>query len=354
MAFVEVNINSERAAKARITRLLRGPWVALCRLLFWVMLVSGVAILILGYSAGWLVASLAIIPFMLYQWHDGDLKQLPPAKGDSIDSILEAGILAELPEHATPLQIAEIVGRVQSGQFMAVRLGITANLLTNIASKDVKMTDDLWEKARQIQRQTDSRLIHGGVIAAAILQQSSHSEALLAQMHMDMEDVLGGVIWYNRLQTMVDSGDRPRRTGGVARDWSFGYTPLLDRFGVRLGGGKSFGFDLETDQHKEIINQLIDTFGAGGRQNVALVGPTGVGKTSILHSFADRILDASADIPSSLKFRQVFLLDSSALISAAPGRGELEGLVMRALGEAYGAKNIIICLDNAQLLRSPI
>jgi len=97
------------------------------------------------------------------------------------------------------------------------------------------------------------------------------------------------------------------------------------------------------------LDQLIDTLGANGRQNAAIIGPQGTGKTTLLHAFAERLLDADANVPSNLKFRQVYLLDSSALISAAPGRGELEGLIMRVLTEAYRAKNIIICLDNAQL-----
>ena len=80
-----------------------------------------------------------------------------------------------------------------------------------------------------------------------------------------------------------------------------------------------------------------------------LVGQAGAGKTTIIHAFAERLLDASAHIPDSLKFRQIFILDSASLISAAPGRGELENLVMQVLNEAYSAKNIIICLDNAQL-----
>ena len=37
------------------------------------------------------------------------------------------------------------------------------------------------------------------------------------------------------------------------------------------------------------------------------------------------------------------------MIAAAPGRGEIENLLNYVLNEAYAAKNIIICLDNAQL-----
>jgi ATP-dependent Clp protease ATP-binding subunit ClpC len=43
------------------------------------------------------------------------------------------------------------------------------------------------------------------------------------------------------------------------------------------------------------------------------------------------------------------MLDATRLVTAASGRGELEGLIQTLLSEAYTAKNIIICLDNAQV-----
>ena len=43
------------------------------------------------------------------------------------------------------------------------------------------------------------------------------------------------------------------------------------------------------------------------------------------------------------------MLDASALLSAAPGRGDLEQLLMQLFSEAFAAKNIILCLDDAQL-----
>ena len=99
----------------------------------------------------------------------------------------------------------------------------------------------------------------------------------------------------------------------------------------------------------QVIDQLVEAFGTGGRQNAVLIGQAGVGKTSVIHAFAERILDADANVPENLRFRQIFILDSASLIAAAPGRGELENLIMQVLGEAYNAKNIIVCLDDAQL-----
>lgn len=345
------NFHSERSVKARVGKMLAGTWLLTLKLLAALLIISGVALVFIDMPIGWTLLGFAALPVMFVEWYNGDLKHLKVQKNaQSIDGLLEADVLALLPERATPKHVAEVIGKVRSGYFMAARLGVTANLLLNIASDDPMKLDDLWEKARTIRDHTGSETIHGGVLAVALLSQSEQADTVLAQMHIELVDVIEGVRWYDRLQTIITAQSKPRRTGGIARDWSFGYIPLLKRFGINLSesAGKS-GFSVDLPAHSRAIDQLLETLGSAGRQNVALVGPTGVGKTAIIHSFAERLMDASAHIPSNLKFRQVFLLDSSALISAAPGRGELEGLVMRVLTEAYRAKNVIICLDNAQL-----
>ncbi|MGO3702065.1 MAG: AAA family ATPase [Candidatus Saccharimonadales bacterium] len=351
MAVMTCNFHSERSVKARVGKLLAGTWLLTLKLLAALLIISGVALVFIDMPIGWTFLGFAALPVMFVEWCNGDLKHLKVQKNaQSIDGLLEADVLALLPERATPKHVAEVIGKVRSGYFMAARLGVTANLLLNIASDDPMKLDDLWEKARTIRDHTGSETIHGGVLAVALLSQSEQADTVLAQMHIELVDVIEGVRWYDRLQTIITAQSKPRRTGGIARDWSFGYIPLLKRFGINLSesAGKS-GFSVDLPAHSRAIDQLLETLGSAGRQNVALVGPTGVGKTAIIHSFAERLMDASAHIPSNLKFRQVFLLDSSALISAAPGRGELEGLVMRVLTEAYRAKNVIICLDNAQL-----
>ena len=95
---------------------------------------------------------------------------------------------------------------------------------------------------------------------------------------------------------------------------------------------------------------MIETFNSNGRQNIALIGAEGSGRTTIVEAFAEEILDAdNKKVNNNLKYRQVFALDSGTLISAAQNRGEIEGLVSEVLSEAYSAKNIIIYLDNAHL-----
>jgi ATP-dependent Clp protease ATP-binding subunit ClpC len=346
------NYNGHRAAKARIRQALSGIWERLLPVITLLLLLSAAGLLYIGIAVGWLLAGLAIIPLIIKLWYTHELKELSPVKnGSSIDDLLAGDVLGQLPKKPTPKDIANAVGRVQSGLFFGARFGIGAGFLQNIASEDATQTINIWQEAMLIKEQTGLSEISGSILAVALVRSFPNYEGLLAHLHLDDEDLAKGIHWQNHIHDLVLKHSRPKRTGGIARDWSFGYIPLLTRFGQNISEqiARSGLIAVELEAHSEALDQLIGTFGTAGRQNVALVGPAGVGKTTIIHAFAEKILDASVKIPEDLKFRQVFILDASSLISAAPGRGELENLIMQVLGEAYNAKNIIICLDNAQL-----
>ena len=344
----EYKAGSTRALKARLGRKLG----KVGRFVLWTIVVlligGGISLVVLHSAAGWLVAGLAALPFMLLEWDKYELEE-PRIIIGSIDGILAADVLGQLGANPTPQDIARIVATVPAGQFFALRYGITSGFLQNITTANASDTAAIWQHAADVREEAGSQYITGAVLVVAMIRSFADHESLLAHMKLDMADLVAGVRWYDHLRALVKQTKQPRRTGGVARDFSFGYIPLLKRFGINLSESVGGRITVEVASHKKALDQLIDTFGSGGRQNAALVGEAGAGKTAIVHAFAEQILDAKAKIPTSLKFSQVFLLDSAALIAAAPGRGELEGLIMQVLGEAYSAKNIIICLDNAQL-----
>ncbi len=340
-----------RAAKARTAHFLDGFWRRLLVVVTILLLVLGFGMVAVGIALGWLVAGLAALPAMIVEWRDGELKYLKPSKRvSSVSDILDGTVLGLLPEHPTASDVATAVGQVNGGQFFAARFGITAGLLQDIAGQEGVGIEKIWSDAKEIQNQLGLSQITAGVLVAALVKQFSNYEGLLAQIHIEFSDLIEGIKWQERLQRLIELHKQPRRTGGVARDWSFGYIPVLSRFGRNLSNEVTNGtLSVETASHQKTLNELLQAFGTSGRRNAVLTGPTGVGKTTLVYSFAERLLDATAVLPPSLKFHQVFMLDSAALISAAPGRGQLEELLNHVLGEAYAAKNIIICLDNAQL-----
>ena len=347
-----VNYDSLRSKKARFTKQLGKAWMLVVYLLIPLPVLLGVVLLIQDDSVGWLVSGLAAPLIMLAVWWQGDLRTMsikrPPS---TMDDILSADVLGRLPRDPTPRQIAEIVGQIRAGQFMAVRMGITANFLINIASDDPKETTKLWEAAISVWQRSGSPKITGAVIAAALIEQFPGHDGLLANLKIGMADVDRGIFWYERIKSMIDMfAEKPLNTGGIARDWSFGWTPLLSRFGQNLSMQVSGGTIMtRTDVHRDSVDRLMSVFSSGGKQNIALVGPDGAGKSTIVASFAEMLIDGHQNVSKSLLYQQVFMLDASSLISQASGRGELEGLTTQLMNEAYLAKNIILFLDNAQL-----
>lgn len=353
MAHLEYNYHSMRSQKARVGSRLAGVPITAIAWLLGVMLLGGVALLIgVGTAVGWLLIGLTAVPYMVVMWYHYDLRHLPSGKGDAVTDILSGDILGRLPIKPTPADVALAAGQTISGQFMGVRFGLTPALLQSVAASGASDMTAFWELADGIRQKNGLVHITGSVLAVALVRNFADYETLIAKIHLDDDDLDRGIQWQNHLRELVAKHSKPKRTGGLGRDWSFGYIPLLTRFGQNISeqiGNGSGLLTVDVASHIEAIDQLVETFGTGGRQNAVLVGAAGAGKTTIIHAFAERLLDATAAIPSNLKFRQVFILDSAALIGAAPGRGELEQLVMQVLGEAYSAKNIIICLDNAQL-----
>jgi ATPases with chaperone activity, ATP-binding subunit len=350
---LKFDYRSERSEKARFARKI-SKTVRIVLILLCVLLTSaGVALVILNFPAGWLVIGLPAPIYMVLHWWKKDLNRLEIIKEAGVDGMLSASVLGLLPENPTPTDIALAVGQSSSGRFLSYRFGIGPKFLPEIASGIPFGSDMIWQNALNIRAELSGSVISGGILALAIIKSLPGYEDLLARLQLDFDDLVEGVKWHDHIFEMIDKSKQPMKDGGIARDWAFGYTPTLLHFGrnisqeISMHGGRTMS--LSIDSHKAIVTKMMEILSVNSRLNVAIVGPSGAGKTSIVHDFAEKILDASADIPKELKFRQVFLLDSAALIAAAPQRGELEGLMNKLLVEAYSAKNIIICLDNAQL-----
>ena len=105
-------------------------------------------------------------------------------------------------------------------------------------------------------------------------------------------------------------------------------------------------------RNRLLCADMIKYLSSNARRNVALIGPLGVGKSTVVEALADILMDSKSGASSDVKFNQVFMLDASAIISVANARGEIEQLIGRLLSEAYRAKNIILFLDNAELFMS--
>lgn len=353
---VEANLdyNSIRSNKARFAvkfaKLLRIVSVAVSGLL----LTLGLILLLAGQAMGWLVLSLGGWLLTLFFWQKYDLSDIGPAPGGrTVDAFLAGDLLGHLPSNPSPRQVFEAAKLSQGGYFVLNRLGVASDFVLPLVSNNPSEMPAIWMQAIRLWQQLPQHgdLITTPIVMAAIMQVTPGVDDILRRQHVDTSDLIKVVGWSEHIDALRRNIKKPRYTGGIARDWSFGYIPTLQHFGVNLSakytGNRSSNVNLESN--RQTVDSIISNLATAGRRNVALVGPLGAGKSTIVESLADRLMDAEQKNPADLQFNQVFSLDASAIISNAPGRGRVESLINQLLVEAYQAKNIIVFLDNAEL-----
>ena len=99
----------------------------------------------------------------------------------------------------------------------------------------------------------------------------------------------------------------------------------------------------------EEIRRTIQILARRTKNNPALIGEPGTGKTAIAEGLALRI--ANGDVPDSLKGRTLMSLDMGALIAGAKYRGEFEERLKSVLDEVKGAEGqIILFIDEMHTL----
>ena len=99
----------------------------------------------------------------------------------------------------------------------------------------------------------------------------------------------------------------------------------------------------------EEIRRTIQILARRTKNNPALIGEPGVGKTAIAEGLALRI--ANGDVPESLRNRRLMALDMGALIAGAKYRGEFEERLKAVLDEVKGADGeIILFIDEMHTL----
>ena len=99
----------------------------------------------------------------------------------------------------------------------------------------------------------------------------------------------------------------------------------------------------------EEIRRTIQSLARRTKNNPALIGEPGVGKTAIAEGLALRI--ANGDVPDTLKDRRLMALDMGALIAGAKYRGEFEERLKGVLDEVKAAEgDIVLFIDEMHQL----
>ena len=118
---------------------------------------------------------------------------------------------------------------------------------------------------------------------------------------------------------------------------------LLDTYGTNLTAKARAGLvDMVVGRDRE-IERLVQILNRRTKNNPALLGEPGVGKTAIAEGLADRI--AKGTVPEKLLDKDVYLLDFTALVAGTQYRGQFEARLKGVIEETKKAGNVILVID---------
>jgi ATP-dependent Clp protease ATP-binding subunit ClpC len=125
-------------------------------------------------------------------------------------------------------------------------------------------------------------------------------------------------------------------------------TPLLDQFcrdltdlAIKNSLDPVIGRAMEIERVVQILSRRT-------KNNPALIGEPGVGKTAIAEGLAQQII--LGNIPESLMGKRVLTLDMGALVAGTKYRGEFEERLKKILDEIRASREVILFIDELHTL----
>ena len=125
-------------------------------------------------------------------------------------------------------------------------------------------------------------------------------------------------------------------------------TPTVDQLGINLTEAARAGkLDPVIGREKE-IERVIQILSRRTKNNPALIGEPGVGKTAIAEGLAHRIV--AGDVPETLLNKRVLTLDIGSLVAGTKYRGEFEERLKKIIEELRNTNDAILFIDELHTL----
>ena len=136
--------------------------------------------------------------------------------------------------------------------------------------------------------------------------------------------------------------------GGRGEGAQVSSSVVLDQFGRNLTQSAREGkLDPVIGREKE-IERVMQVLSRRTKNNPALIGEPGVGKTAVVEGLAQAIV--KGEVPETLKDKQLYTLDLGSLVAGSRYRGDFEERLKKVLKEIRTRGDIILFIDEFHTL----
>ena len=241
-------------------------------------------------------------------------------RGPGAKALASAGLTAELLRAA----LVRLVGLGAAG-------GLPSQGLTPRCRECLELA---LSEARRCQA---SRADTGHLLTGLLRQNDSAAARVIAAAGKDPRQLLGDVTCaFGAYDPRPLDRRRPEREDHPT-------TKLLDQFSRDLTAlAASGGLDPVIGREKE-VRRVIEILSRRRKNNPALIGEPGVGKTAVAEALALAI--TGGEVPEDLAAKRLVSLDLSSMVAGTKYRGEFEERVKNILAEVRRAGDVILFLD---------
>ncbi len=214
-----------------------------------------------------------------------------------------------------------------------------AQLLYGSGTPDLPLPQGLTREARRILRgaareakqQKSREILPWHLLLAMARQETGGAGELLQLSGVSPEMLFSNTVDYMRWEAEAPGKGKKEAVT----------TKLLEQFSEDLVA-KAAGMDPVIGRDKE-IDTVIGILCRKNKNNPALVGEPGVGKTAIAEGLAQRM--AMGDVPPQLKEKRLVSLNMANLVAGTKYRGEFEERLRDVLGEIRRCGDVILFVD---------
>jgi len=213
---------------------------------------------------------------------------------------------------------------------------------------------DVMQAAKNNALASSRNEISSGDILVGLIEKSDVFKQIMFEIKMEEADIKRVVEWHENLKEYSRKQSLPfwdkEGVGGIGRDWSFGYTPVLNQFARNLNNEVEFAGHINVYGRSNEIDEIERILAKSNQNNVLLIGEPGIGKQTIVKGFTERVIKGKT-LPS-LRYMQIFQVDTGALLSGSSESGEIALRIRQIFNETVRAGNIILFFDNFHALVS--
>lgn len=342
-----INIDASRARQARLSKLIGPTGYNVLIVLASALAATALALAVVNsLGLGLIVSSPALLCYLPAIWYKRQLSILP-IDAEDLNGRLSVDVLSRITNQTpqTPQAVWQAISSHWQASFFKNHLLLLDEIISPLLSTDEAELKPAMDIATDIANQNQSEIIELGFVVAGLLIASPTIKQQLIKLKVQPDDVGAVANWLAR--SLNEERESKKNTGGIGRDWAFGFTPLLNRFGYNVS--------LEIEKHNAHFGALIDSEGVKAMESilsnktgaVALIGPDGIGKTTSVHALAQRLIEGKST--NNLAYHQVINISATDITANARAQGDLEQIMLSLAGEAAHAGHIILFFDDAQL-----